>query len=256
MRQNLIGLVSRNETAINSAGYVRVQGQLVDRSMNSSATDRRLGDGLLRHRRRRRLGRTTLAAYRRGLPKVDGRPPLPVLRTPRKGWIHSVISCCLASFPAPSALGRWTAVGVEVERPERSEDERPRGRRGSAAYLVGPGARQKALWSSHLLPPVNVRQMSTLRVPAPSLIWVHGQGSGDMMMDGVPDVRAAEGVRPLILSGKYTQQRGGNRGTAGAGRGHQLKCGQDRRATHRQAATSRHSGTGSARAASPSSRRV
>src|SRR5688572_24706383 len=101
MRQNLIGLVSRNETAINSAGYVRVQGQLVDRSMNSSATDRRLGDGLLRHRRRRRLGRTTLAAYRRGLPKVDGRPPLPVLRTPRKGWIHSVISCCLASFPAP-----------------------------------------------------------------------------------------------------------------------------------------------------------
>ena len=40
---------------------------------------------------------------------------------------------------------------------------------------------------------------ATSRVPAPSLIWVHGQWSGDMMMDGVPDVRAAEGVRPLIL---------------------------------------------------------
>jgi hypothetical protein len=28
-----------------------------------------------------------------------------------------------------------------------------------------------------------------------------------MMMDGVPDMRAAEGMRPLILSGKSTQQR-------------------------------------------------
>ena len=27
--------------------------------------------------------------------------------------------------PAPCALWRWTAVGVEVERPQRSEDERP-----------------------------------------------------------------------------------------------------------------------------------
>ena len=29
-----------------------------------------------------------------------------------------------------------------------------------------------------------------------------------MMIDGVPGVRAGEGVRPLILSGKSTQQRG------------------------------------------------
>ena len=50
-------------------------------------------------------------------------------------------------------------------------------------------------------------------VPAPSLIWVHGQESGDMMIDGVPDVRAAEGVRPLSLSGKSTQ-RGGDRNLA------------------------------------------
>jgi hypothetical protein len=71
-----------------------------------------------------------------------------------------------------------------------------------------------------------------LRVPAPSLIWVHGRGSGDMMIDGVPDVRAAEGVRPLILSGKSTQQRGGDRKTAGAGRRHQLLYGQGTCATH------------------------
>jgi hypothetical protein len=52
-----------------------------------------------------------------------------------------------------------------------------------------------------------------------------------MMMDGVPDVRAADGVRPLILSGKSTQQRGGDRRAAGAGRGHQL-YGQGTCATH------------------------
>ena len=34
-----------------------------------------------------------------------------------------------------------------------------------------------------------------------------GQWSGDMMMDGVPDVRACVGVRPLILFGASTQQR-------------------------------------------------
>ena len=74
------------------------------------------------------------------------------------------------------------------------------------------------------------RQVSTLRVPAPSLIWVHGRGSGDMMIDGVPDVRATEEVRPLNLSGKSTQQRGGDRKTAGAGRRH--LCGQGTCATH------------------------
>jgi hypothetical protein len=46
--------------------------------------------------------------------------------------------------------------------------------------------------------------MSALGVPAPSLIWVHGQQSGDMMIDGMPDVRVTEGVRPLILSGMST----------------------------------------------------
>jgi hypothetical protein len=78
-------------------------------------------------------------------------------------------------------------------------------------------------------PPVN-GWVSTLRVPAPSLIWVHGHWSGDMMIDGVPDVRA--GVRPLNLSGKSTQQRGGDRSAKGADRKHQLIFGQGTSATH------------------------
>ena len=52
-----------------------------------------------------------------------------------------------------------------------------------------------------------------------------------MMIDGVPDVRAAEGVRPLSLSGRSTQHRGGGR-TAGAGRRHQRSYGQGTRTTH------------------------
>ena len=53
-----------------------------------------------------------------------------------------------------------------------------------------------------------------------------------MMIDGVPDVRAAEGVRPLNLSGKSTQQRGGDRNLKGAGRRHQRMYGQGTSATH------------------------
>jgi hypothetical protein len=77
-----------------------------------------------------------------------------------------------------------------------------------------------------------------------------------MMMDGVPDVRAAEVVRPLNLSGKSTQQRGGDRSLKGAGRRHQRIYGQGTQATHDQAATPSSWATGIAKAASPSSRRV
>ena len=50
-------------------------------------------------------------------------------------------------------------------------------------------------------------------VPAPRLIWVHGQWSGDMVMDVVPDMCGLpKRVRPLILSGASTQHRGGGRG--------------------------------------------
>jgi len=48
----------------------------------------------------------------------------------------------------------------------------------------------------------SVVRETSLRVPAPSLIWVHGRGSGDMMMDGVPDVRAAEGCGRSFFPGR------------------------------------------------------
>ncbi len=62
--------------------------------------------------------------------------------------------------------------------------------------------RQLYCGSSHLLPPVRGRGAEDAsRVPTPSLTWVHGRKSGDMMIDGVPGVRVTEGVRPLNLSG-------------------------------------------------------
>jgi hypothetical protein len=69
-------------------------------------------------------------------------------------------------------------------------------------------------------------------VPAPSLIWVHGPRSGDMMIDGVPDVRVTEVVRPLNLSGRSTNSDGGDRELVGASRKHQLSYGQGTRVTH------------------------
>ena len=46
------------------------------------------------------------------------------------------------------------AVGVEVERPQRSEDERPRGRRGSAAYSVGQDETKEVVVQVICGPPV------------------------------------------------------------------------------------------------------
>ena len=44
-------------------------------------------------------------------------------------------------------------------------------------------------------------------VPAPSLIWVHGRWSGDMMMDGVPGVRAGDGCGRSFFPGRPPGQR-------------------------------------------------
>jgi hypothetical protein len=60
---------------------------------------------------------------------------------PRKG-LGSVGCFVLFGLVPARALCRWTAVGVEVERPQRSEDERPRDRRGSAVELAGLGRRK------------------------------------------------------------------------------------------------------------------
>src|SRR6516225_7524505 len=63
------------------------------------------------------------------------RVSLSVLGTPRKvrvRWFAFV----LASF-SPVLEDGGPTVGVEVERPQRSEDERPRGRRGAEAKRCG-----------------------------------------------------------------------------------------------------------------------
>ena len=60
------------------------------------------------------------------------RVSLSVLGTPVKVGSVGRFRVCWPRFGP--CMGRWTVVGVEVERPQRSEDERPRGRRGSAAY--------------------------------------------------------------------------------------------------------------------------
>jgi len=50
--------------------------------------------------------------------------PLSVLGTPRKGLGVRCYFCCLSSSsPRFGAVGPWS--GVKVERPQRSEDERP-----------------------------------------------------------------------------------------------------------------------------------
>src|SRR6516162_10313335 len=59
---------------------------------------------------------------------------------PRVRWFAFV----LASF-SPVLEDGGPTVGVEVERPQRSEDERPRGRRRSAIYSVGEGRRRNVV---------------------------------------------------------------------------------------------------------------
>src|SRR5271166_5283889 len=69
------------------------------------------------------------------VPNIDR--PLICVGDPRKGWIHWLFRTLLISLPRSVLRGGGPQVGVEVERPQRSEDERPRGRRGCAAYWVG-----------------------------------------------------------------------------------------------------------------------
>jgi hypothetical protein len=71
----------------------------------------------------RQLDRERDDAFVRGMHYPTRWDPLICVGDPRKGG-NPLMFRCLASV-GPSALGRWTAVGVEVERPERCEDERP-----------------------------------------------------------------------------------------------------------------------------------
>jgi hypothetical protein len=60
-----------------------------------------------------------------------------------------------------------------VERPQRSEDERPGGRRGSAVHLAGQGRGKDVVGQliCCLRWEIVVRETG---VPTLSLIWVHG----------------------------------------------------------------------------------
>jgi hypothetical protein len=58
--------------------------------------------------------------WRHGVPTTVA--SLSVLGTPVKMGSVEFFRCCLVPV---RVLARWTAVGVEVERPQRSEDERP-----------------------------------------------------------------------------------------------------------------------------------
>ena len=154
---------------------------------------------------------------------------------PRKGGSIGRFLHCFASFSpvldggGPQSGSRWSARSAARTNDLEAGEDPPHTRRARD--------RQRRCDSTHLLPPVRKGGSGDAwRVPAPSLIWVHGRKSGDMMIDGVPGVR--EWVRPLILSGTSTQQPGGGRSLAGADRRHQLIYGQGTRTTHGQAATS------------------
>src|SRR6476620_10072063 len=104
------------------------------------------------------------STYRTGTWRLRARPAcrfdtertfafsLSVLRTPVKVGIRCRF---FVVWPrSRPASGRWTGVGVKVERPQRSEDERPRGRRGSAAYSVGQDETKEVVVQVICGPPV------------------------------------------------------------------------------------------------------
>ena len=101
-------------------------------------------------------------------------------------------------MPAPSLTRKSERVIVKPQLTDLASARfAPRARQG----LEIEGERPRPIFPHARASPKGTKE----------LIWVHGRGSGDMMMDGVPGVRAAEEVRPLNLSGKSTQQRGGDR---------------------------------------------
>ena len=155
------------------------------------------------------------------------------------------------------AWGRWTAVGVEVERPQRSEDERPRGRRGSTANLAGGEAktlRFKSSAASWERRTCCGRQRRTCRRPALSgstdEVRRHDDGWGARRA-GCRRGAVAQSLREVHpTTRRWRQANCGSWPQASA----DLWAGHVRNAS--QAATSCGRISGSARAASPSSRSV
>src|SRR6478672_11309350 len=99
---------------------------------------------------------------------------------PRKGGILGRFRVCWPHFGP--CMGRWTAVGVEVERPQRSEDERPRNRRGSTANLAGGEAKTLRFKSSAASRDRKCAGDVVARAGAQPYLGPRTR-SGDMMMD-------------------------------------------------------------------------
>jgi hypothetical protein len=120
--------------------------------------------------------------------------------------LFGLVLASVCEAGGPESGSRWSArSAARTNDLEADEDppDTPAGR-----------TRRKILCSSHLVPPVwecgagdNVARAGAQPYLGPRT------RSGDMMIDGVPGMRACEKVRPLILSGKSTQQRGGDRST-------------------------------------------
>src|ERR1700757_661899 len=124
---------------------------------------------------------------------------LSVLGTPVK-VDPLVISWLLASFR--SVLGA-------VDR-SRGQGGAPAAQRGRTTLRPMRIHRILVAWgngATHVfkscVPPVKrmCGERCSLRVPAHSLIWVHGRWSGDMMIDGLPDVRASKGCGRSFFPG-------------------------------------------------------
>ena len=133
---------------------------------------------------------------------------------PRKGGIHWLFSL-FGLVPArawgggPQSGSRWSARSAARTNDLEADEDPPHtwsaGDEAKTLWFKSSAASRERTWCGRRVARAGAQPYLGPRTR-----------SGDMMMDGVPDVRAAEGVRPLSLSGKSTQQRGGDRTTCGS----------------------------------------
>jgi len=156
---------------------------------------------------------------------------LSVLGAPVKGAPLSCF-CCLTSFRGHVPCGgglqsgsRWSARSAARTNDLEADEDPPH-------TLAGPRTRRRRCGSSHLRPPV--KRAAGVHVARAGAQPYLGPRTEVRRHDDRWGARRAgcRRVRPLILSGKSTQQRGGDTKTAGARRRHQLLFGQGTCATH------------------------
>ena len=135
--------------------------------------------------------------------------PLICVGDPRKGgsvWAISYVVDLTSALHVDGAVdrksgSRWSARSAARTNDLEADEDAPH--TGSAR-----SEGKRCCGSSHVMPPrVLGAEGSKRGVPAPSLIWVHGRRSGDMMMDGVPGVRAGDGCGRSFFSGRPPRQR-------------------------------------------------